>query len=288
MINEYKRLVSLSNSYLSDPERPFSSLKLLWDCVEYSLCSSGKRVRPVITLAVSKMLGVEMSRVRTFCIALECIHAFSLVHDDLPCMDNDEQRRGQPTSHVKFGETTALLAGDRLFAYAFSVLSQTENEKPALVLELVKLLSKATEDLCDGQMMDLVAIGKVKTEQSGSFSKEQELRERHLKKTAALIKAAAQAPCYFLPALEQESNLSSLASFGENLGLLFQVTDDILDAEDEVVEAESCVSYVSYYGISGAKTIAKDLCETAKNNIAYFKNNEFLLWFCDYVLERDR
>ena len=232
----------------------------------YSLSSGGKRIRPVLALLVAEMLGVNQEDLRAFTLALEMIHTSSLIHDDLPALDNDSLRRGKPTCHVVYGEGTAVLAGDLLIARAFHVLASSSELSADIRLSWVAILSDATEQLCDGQAFDLEFESPEKRESFRRLSQEEKVNRVficHRKKTAALFRAATLAPVALLPTEERGAVSPILGEFGEELGLLFQMTDDLLDApnEDQGQAAPQGLSFVHVLGVAGTKELVRKKAE---------------------------
>ncbi len=197
----------------------------LHTAMRYSLEAGGKRLRPVLVLAAAESFGMppEDDRALPAAVAIECVHTYSLIHDDLPCMDNDDLRRGRPTAHKQFDEATALLAGDALLTHAFAVLAENYAAEPLLAATLVRELAAAagSRRLIGGQMEDLLAEKK-------SDATPDELEFIHLNKTAAMIEAALVMGG--LVGGASEANLATLRRAGRHLGLAFQIIDDILDA----------------------------------------------------------
>ncbi|MBO4941524.1 MAG: polyprenyl synthetase family protein [Clostridia bacterium] len=242
--------------------------KVVYDAMAYSITAGGKRLRPVLSLAVCDMLGGCIEEALRFGIAVECIHTYSLIHDDLPCMDNDDLRRGMPTCHKKFGEANALLAGDGLLTFAFEYLadfSAYKNVKPETVLRAVFELSKAAgcDGMIGGQVVDLECEGKTDVD-------EKTLNYLHQRKTGALIRVSALLGA--LTADADENETKAVTEFAEKLGLAFQIQDDILDCEgDESVlgkpigsDAENeKTTYVTLLGIETAREKASALTSEA-------------------------
>ncbi|MCE3009583.1 MAG: polyprenyl synthetase family protein [Proteobacteria bacterium] len=222
--------------FLGQNSAPLSSLK---DSAHYSLLNGGKRFRPVLCLLLAESFAVSPKRVLPVALAIEMVHTYSLIHDDLPCMDNSDLRRGQPTNHKKFGEGIALLAGDTLLTESFGVLAHEYSDDPKLVRDLVLSLveSIGVRGMIGGQIQDLSA-------QKGGFTKEQ-LLEMHQLKTGALIKACCQmtARACGLP----QEKIDNSEKFGAALGLAFQVTDDLLDSQ-EALEPHSFVTILGKEG----------------------------------------
>ncbi len=229
--------------------------------MRYSVLDGGKRVRPLLAFASGEMLGAEVERLNRVAAAVELIHAYSLVHDDMPCMDNDVLRRGKPTCHVAFDEATALLVGDSLQSLAFQMLSeQPLADDAASQLEMVRLLALASGSygMAGGQAFDLDSVG-----QALSLP---ELEFMHIHKTGALIRAAILlgARC----AAVSDSQLAQLDHFGKCIGLAFQVVDDVLDHEADTATLGKTAgkdadndkpTYVSLLGLKDAKEKAQQL-----------------------------
>ncbi|MBS0632360.1 MAG: polyprenyl synthetase family protein [Verrucomicrobia bacterium] len=195
----------------------------LHTAMRYSLEAGGKRLRPVLVLATAERFGVRDDSALPAAVAIECLHTYSLIHDDLPCMDNDDLRRGRPTAHKQFDEATALLAGDALLTHAFGLMAESYAASPALAHALIRELADAagSRRLIGGQMEDLLA------EKKADASPE-ELEFIHLNKTAAMIEAALVMGG--LAGGATDKNLATLRRAGRHLGLAFQIIDDILDA----------------------------------------------------------
>ncbi len=225
-IKEYiKDRATLVNTWLEetfayDTDVPDDLMK----AIRYMILDGGKRIRPVLLLAVLDTFDIALERGREPAVALECIHTYSLIHDDLPCMDDDDLRRGKPSCHVQFGEALAVLTGDALLTYAFEILTESSYLKshPDTGLQIISILAKRAglKGMVGGQVLDMIhSHGKVD---------EKDVVHVHEKKTAALITASLE-----IGGLLAECDatvLQKLQEFGYALGILFQVTDDILDA----------------------------------------------------------
>ena len=237
----------------------------LSDAMRYAVLDGGKRLRPLLVLAACEAVrGNPEAALRAAC-AVELIHAYSLVHDDMPCMDNDVLRRGKPTVHVKFGEAGALLAGDALQALAFELLAPEGDAVPAAIqARLCRLLARAAghEGMAGGQAIDLASVGLALDESA--------LRRMHRMKTGALLRGSVMmgVACGETPATAQDA----LRSYGAALGLAFQVVDDILDVTQDSATlgktagkdaAQSKPTYVSLMGLDGARAHADDLLAQA-------------------------
>lgn len=254
----------------------------------YSLEAGGKRLRPILVIAGAEAVGGEAARVMKTAIAMEMIHTFSLIHDDLPAMDNDNFRRGKPTNHKVYGEGMAILAGDGLLAEAFSVIASTEGVEPSLLVQTILDIATATggRGMTGGQVIDIESTGKKITEG--------ELTKLHLLKTGALIKASVTNGARLSGATRED--IIALAGYGEAIGLAFQIADDILDIESsEGVlgkdigsdEAKGKNTYPSIIGIEASKRKAADLVEEAVSLVARFGDRaEPLKLLAGYVVER--
>lgn len=195
----------------------------LHEAMRYSIAAGGKRLRPVLLLASAEIFGSLDDAALPAAVAIECLHTYSLIHDDLPCMDNDDLRRGRPTAHRAFDEATALLAGDALLTHAFALLARNYSHQPALATALVREMAEAagSERLIGGQMEDLLAEKK-------SDATTAELEFIHLNKTAAMIEASLVMGGLIGGANDDQR--AALRETGRHLGMAFQITDDILDA----------------------------------------------------------
>lgn len=267
--------------------------KSVYQAMGYSIMAGGKRLRPVLTLAVCEMLGGDMSDALRFGVAVEHIHTYSLIHDDLPCMDNDDLRRGLPTCHKKFGEATALLAGDGLLTGAFEYISDYDcykSAKPANVVKAVFELSSAAgcAGMIGGQVVDLESEGKTDIN-------EETLNYLHKKKTGALIRVSAVLGA--LAASSDEMSIAAVSDFAEKLGLAFQIQDDILDCiGDENVlgkpigsDAENKkTTYVTLLGLDAAREKVQQLTRSAIAALDSFgESAAFLKELAAYLVDRD-
>lgn len=245
----------------------------LFESIKYSLISKGKRIRPIITMAFYELCGGKSSEILKFALAIEMVHTYSLIHDDLPAMDNDTMRRGKPCNHVKFGEDIALLAGDALLTNAFELISSVDESEieSSKIVKAIGILSQnaGAYGMISGQTMDLHSdISKI--------SKEEILKIYSLK-TANLISASAEIGVAV--ADTKDIYLSAAKIYGNNVGLCFQIIDDILDKEFENIE--------KFGGVKEAKDYARKLSNQAKNSLDVFKGDSgFLLELADYLLSR--
>lgn len=266
---ELKQRISLVDTYIQEY---FSSMGLpagsaigeLKEAMYYSAGSGGKRFRPVLSLLVAELFAVPAARVLPFAAAVEFVHTYSLIHDDLPCMDNDDFRRGKPTNHKVYGETTALLAGDALLTEAFLAITKEYKDNGFLAAQLVDLLSRAAgiRGMVGGQAIDLKA---------NNLSAE-ELTRLHNLKTGRMIQVAAEGAAVVGGASPKE--IESLARFGEYLGLAFQIADDILDHGEKDQEARS---FTGLLGVDGTKKYLKEISDKALTELHKIPNRSAIL-----------
>ena len=261
----------------------------LHEAMRYATLGGGKRVRPLLAFAAGELSGASPDNLELVASAVEMIHAYSLVHDDLPCMDDDVLRRGRPTCHVEFDEPTALLVGDSLQTMAFELLSSNPLTEPAQQLEMISLLAHASgsRGMAGGQAIDLASVGK---------SLEQpELELMHALKTGALIRAAVLLGALTGNKLSSEER-SNLDRFAKRAGLLFQVVDDILDCTASTAtlgktagkdEAADKPTYVSLLGLEGARRYAEELRTDALSALSIFgERASRLTQLADFICHR--
>jgi geranylgeranyl diphosphate synthase, type II len=251
----------------------------LEEAMRYSLLAGGKRIRPVLALSTARSIGLDPERVLPAAASLELIHTYSLIHDDLPAMDDDELRRGMPTSHVKFGENVAILAGDALFAEAIRLLSEEQDGEPAAVLSALRELITAAGvgGMVGGQYIDVTvfdAAAKGDWEARANLSAAR-LREMHALKTGRLIGASVAVVLMLGEVPEGET--IPYRRFADELGVLFQIVDDILDVtgSDEELgkpsgsdERHGKLTYVSAYGLERARELASESHRKAREALA--------------------
>ena len=270
-------------------ERRHTMPERLFDAINYSVLDAGKRLRPALTYAVGECLGTPLSQLDTPAAAIELIHCYSLVHDDLPAMDDDDMRRGKPTTHIAFDEATAILVGDALQAMAFDLLSQASELTCTQRLEMIRVLSRAAgaNGMVAGQMRDMLA------EQSSLTI--DELRRLHQQKTGALIEAAVSFGG-LASTHATEATLHGLERYGAHLGLAFQIQDDILDVIQSADalgkpqgsdERNQKTTFVSLLGLEAAKQEAlKHVILAKKLLVEHQLQSNLLTDLCDYIVER--
>lgn len=254
--------------------------------MRYAVLGGGKRVRALLSYAAAELVGAPAKSADAAAVAVELIHAFSLVHDDMPCMDDDDLRRGKPSCHKQYGDATALLVGDALQSLAFQTIADTN---APLALKQVQVLAQATGSLgmCGGQSIDLQSTGQLLTRN--------ELETMHQYKTGALIRASTLLGAYAAESTS-EAHISLLNQYSENMGLAFQVVDDILDAtadtqtlgktagKDALQEKST---YVSLLGIEEANALVKRLYEQTLQLLAGFdKQADPLRAIARFICER--
>lgn len=279
----YNKYLDLFNDY---GEKVFCTLKTeskLADAMKYSFFAGGKRVRPVLMLAYTEILGGNVNEILPFALALECIHTYSLIHDDLPALDGDVLRRGKPTCHVKYNESTAILAGDGLLNFAFEHALEKCNDKRDIDALLYLAKCSGAKGMLEGQQLDI--------ENEKCNSSESTLLTIHNLKTCKLLTAPLAVPTIKYG----KENLSVVEELGYLCGVIFQFTDDLLDVlsnektlgksigKDE--EADKLTS-IKLYGISGVKERILSLKEKAENIAKSLDNSGFLQCFITEITGR--
>ena len=260
----------------------------LRESMAYSLMAGGKRLRPILLMAAADAVGVDGTRFLPVACALEMIHTYSLIHDDLPAMDNDELRRGKPTNHVVYGEGTAILAGDALLTLAFTVILRQKDVSAEALLRVVDEISRAAgaEGMVGGQMLDLEA-------ENRQISID-ELRRVHMGKTGALFRAALRSGAILAGAAEDQ--LEALTAYANHFGLAFQITDDILDVIGTAEEIGKPVgsdeknhksTYVSLTSLEDAQDLARRTVQEAESDLYIFgERAAFLHELVGYLVNR--
>ncbi|MHB8989179.1 MAG: polyprenyl synthetase family protein [Desulfobulbia bacterium] len=260
--------------------------------MRYSLFAGGKRIRPILALAAAEALHAATTPLLPVACALECIHTYSLIHDDLPAMDDDDLRRGKPTCHVVFGEAEAILAGDGLLSFAFELLSHPDalqGISPQAQLTMINTIAKAIGPvgMVGGQSLDLAAEG-----QAIDF---EHLRLIHGYKTGALITASVQAGAIF--GKGDENQFAALSRYGAQIGLAFQIVDDLLDVEGTTADLgktagadaqRNKATYPAFFGVAKTKVMAKEAVDAAVTALEIFDAKaEPLRAIARYIYERN-
>ena len=284
MMNEWLPVIERElRRYLDVPEMPYRSVA---EAMAYSAEAGGKRLRPLLTLEFCRLVGGEPEKALPFACAVEMIHTYSLIHDDLPCMDNDDFRRGRPSCHKKFGEATALLAGDGLLTKAFGVAAEAELPGD-VITEAVKTLSAfaGPEGMVAGQMIDLT------NEKVPPAASVLELTYRL--KTSALLQAACRMGV--LAGGGNEAQLAAAGDYAYKLGMAFQIVDDILDVTGDAAvlgkpvgsdAANGKVTFVTLLGLEGAREMAAEYSRSALTALAAFPGSEELYALTEQLLSR--
>ncbi len=260
LINEYKELINKKLDYYLTSGEP----QIIWDAMRYSVLADGKRLRPILAIETAKQCAkgdFDIEKVMPCACALEMIHAQSLIHDDLPCMDNDDFRRGNPTNHKVFGEANAVLAGDALISFAISTVIKYSKSSADETLKIINEITDAAgvKGIIAGQVVDIDSEGKRIDENTLNFI--------HKYKTAAMFRAAIR--CGGILSGCNEEKLTNLTKFADMFGLAFQIKDDILDVTSTLEELgktpgkdanSNKATYVTFYGLNGAKEKLNSLC----------------------------
>lgn len=264
--------------------------KVLNQSMEYSLMAGGKRIRPVLIMATYELFDNDVEKVFPFAVAMEMIHTFSLIHDDLPGIDNDDYRRGKLTNHKKFNEATAILAGDSLLNYAYNLIINdiiNNSEDKEQKLQALKELSFGIDRMIAGEYVD--------TEFEGKEISSQYLEYMHENKTGALIKASVRIGAIMAGA--SQADIDKLTVYAEKIGLAFQVKDDILSEIGDSKELGKPVgndkergkcTYTTKYGIEKAQEMLKTITEEAIEAIEAFDNSDFLKELALYIANRNK
>jgi geranylgeranyl diphosphate synthase, type II len=285
LVSRQKMVDAALEAYLPKPTvKPVTIHKAM----RYSVFAGGKRLRPILCLAAAECCGGDPAEALPLACAIECIHTYSLIHDDLPCMDDDDLRRGMPTSHKVFGEGIAVLAGDALLTFAFELAAKASGWPRYPLKEIIQELAIAagSRRLIAGQVIDL--------ESEGKRVSLPELRFIHASKTAALLRASMRLGA--MSANATPARLESLSKFGNSLGLAFQVIDDILDVTQSSetlgksagkdIAAEKA-TYPSVIGLEQSRKVAKRLTDDAHRHLGYFgRKADILHDIANYLLDR--
>ncbi len=290
-LTEKKAIVDTAlQDYFPEPEGFTAELI---KAMRYSLFAGGKRLRPILCMAGAEAVGGSGREVLPVACALELIHTYSLIHDDLPVMDDDDLRRGKPTNHKVFGEPIALLAGDGLLTEAFSLMTSPEVSTRislSILLKAIRLIARAAghEGMVGGQAVDI--------EWEGKEAEHAIVKFMHTHKTGALITAAVASGAILGGA--DESRLRSITSYGEKIGLAFQISDDILDIEGDsktmgkragADEEKGKMTYPAVLGLDTSKTIQSDLVQAAVQELREFDGRaEPLRQIARYIIERKK
>jgi len=284
--DDYKRLVdeALQKQFLTDADFPMHGLA---EAMRYSLLAGGKRIRPILVLEFCRLSGGNVKEALPVACAIEMLHTYSLIHDDLPCMDNDDLRRGRPTNHVIYGECTATLAGDALQAEAFGTIlrSGLPADRRARCAEILAG-AVGLDGMCGGQYLDMLGEGKQLSEA--------QLNEINSRKTGALLIGACQMGVAAAGGTEEQ--LEAAAMFGAAIGMAFQIRDDMLDVLSTKEELgkpigsdaqENKNTYMALLGEDACRQLVERLTEQAKNALRQaYKDTDFLFALADSLAQR--
>lgn len=284
-----EKIIEVNKSLEKFIEEKDNPQATIYKAMNYSLHAGGKRIRPVILISVAELLGASRENVMPFACAIEMIHTYSLIHDDLPCMDNDDLRRGKPTNHKVYGDALAVLAGDALLNKAFEVILKNSQVSPNMTLVALREIADAsgTEGMIGGQVIDIESENK----QIDAVT----LMTLHLHKTAALIMASAKVGA--LLGGGSREDLINFEEFARYLGIAFQIKDDILDVCGEVeklgkktgVDDEKNKStFVRIYGLEQSEKLLSDYTQKAIDSLSsYGEKSEFLSELAKFLLNRE-
>jgi geranylgeranyl diphosphate synthase, type II len=260
----------------------------LYKAVRWSIFAGGKRFRPALVLAVGQTFGAGENDLLRTASAIEMIHTYSLIHDDLPAMDDDDLRRGRATCHKKFDEATAILAGDMLQTIAFQAIAEDANLSDKIKVKLISELALSAAKMVDGQQLDLDGEGKQ--------TSVEDLENIHQNKTGAMISVSARSGAIIAEASENE--LNAITNYASKLGLLFQITDDLLDVTQttEVLGktagkdlTSEKATYPSFYGIEKTRTLAEKVYTEATDALENIEEDTNLLKdLAEFILKRER
>ena len=288
MESELRRCGALIEEKLSGYFSQKAGYETLLEAMRYSLLGGGKRIRAVLCLKFCEAAGGDINNAVESACALEMLHAYTLIHDDLPCMDNDDFRRGKPSNHIKYDVFTATLAGDALQAAAFETLLNT-NLSAGMVVEMGKVFAQAAgpHGICAGQYLDISGEGKNHTEA--------QLKEIHSLKTSALISVSSKLGV--LAAGGTAGQIAAAEKYSKAIGLAFQIRDDLLDITSTLEELgkpigsdckEGKITFASIYGVEKCNQIIKDETQKAIDAVSggVFEDNRFLVWLAEMLENR--
>ena len=285
MTNDYAKIIE--NALKSCMPSTDCREKKLIDAMTYSLEAGGKRVRPYLVFSFNSLCGGSEESATAFACAVEMIHTYSLIHDDLPCMDDDDLRRGQPTTHKKFGETLAVLAGDALQPEAFRLIAEAPCMSDGSRVEAVRVLARAcgADGMVAGQVLDTLY----------GIHTEEQLKAMYRLKTGVMISGAAELGCV---AADMPADMRAQAvEFADRLGLAFQIRDDMLDVVgDQQVfgkpigsdKEEGKITYVDVDGLEGCARAVESCTQKAKDAVAHWPEHDFLFALADQLVDRKK
>lgn len=283
----YREYQTAIENYLAGLFTADKSYEKLYEAMRYAILGGGKRIRPVLTLEFARLGGIDWHLALPYACALELVHNYSLIHDDLPCMDDDDLRRGKPTTHKVYGETLAVLAGDALQGEAFHLIAQAPGLSDRSKVEAVEVLSRVcgADGMVAGQVLDTLC----------PINNEADLTYMERLKTGAMIAGAAELGC--VAAGMDETLRQQAIAYAANLGLAFQIRDDMLDVvgNQEVFgkpigsdKDEGKVTFVNVKGMDGCAAAVEELTERAKAAVSAWPEHEFLWELADRMVGREK
>ncbi len=278
-LTEYQIRINNIDSYMKKALEPFSDCEdVLYDSMNYAVFNGGKRIRSILCMETAKMLSNDEKMALPFATAIEFIHAFSLVHDDLPCMDNADLRRGMPSCHKKYGEAIALLAGDALLNTAFEVMAKACENGDIGSFKALKSVASSTgvHGMINGQVRDMEIM-------ASENATEEKLIRLIEQKTMALMMTSVH--CGALVSGADDEVISKLMDFAYNLGIAFQIRDDFEDEEEDAKEAQNSPNFINTLGRDKAYENMKMYVMKAREIISEFPQNEFIVGLLDFLFE---
>ncbi|MCB0420971.1 MAG: polyprenyl synthetase family protein [Bdellovibrionales bacterium] len=278
--NEIRLFEEFLLNTLNERSAEHPEWRKLYESMRYSLKNGGKRFRPALSMITAQVLGKDPKRILPFAVAVEMIHTYSLIHDDLPLLDNDRERRGQPTNHVVFGEPMALLAGDALQSWAFELIATSnDHSHPVATLKALGVLAKASgvDGMVGGQVIDIAIL-------NGAERTIDDLKRMHQMKTGALITAAVEGAAILCEADFEEQRL--LREYAQWTGLAFQLSDDILDYEPQYPERSG---YPSILGLEATRIALREAVQAARDCLSRLqRDTKVLEQIVEFNLNRER
>lgn len=289
LLNDYTKLIEDNLFKYTKVTHHLSLEKDVIEAMNYSLSAGGKRIRPILVLEFCKLCDGSLDKAINTAVAVEMLHTSSLIHDDLPCMDNDDFRRGKPSCHKQFNEWLAVLSGDNLMVKPFEIIANDESISPLTRVKIISSLSRATgfEGMIGGQVLDI-------QNETREHITEEILTRTCLEKTGALIQSACEMGC--LCAEKNQEKIPFAIEYAKNVGLAFQIVDDILDVigSEELLgkpigsdEEQHKTTFVTLFGLEGAKHRAEIYTEKALKSLENFENSSFLIDLTKYLLVRE-
>jgi len=277
---EYQTRINTVDEYMKGAIAEFSTCEdALYDAMNYAVFNGGKRIRSILCMETARMLSGRVEDAMPFSTAIEFIHAFSLVHDDLPCMDNADLRRGMPSCHKKYGEAMALLAGDALLNTAFEVMIKECEKGSPRAVKAMKSVANAcgVKGMINGQVRDIELM-------ASEGATEEKLVRLIEQKTMALIMTGVE--CGAIVSGADDATVEDLVKFAYNLGIAFQIRDDFEDEEEDIAEAQNSPNFINTLGREKAREKMNYYSSMAKNIISKYPDNEFILGLLEFLFDK--